>query len=285
MHIESISGDAENTTASRGISRRSVMKVGAAAAWSVPLVQVVAAAPAHATSGTRAELSWAALTGSYSSTDARILNVSASISNTGSFDASSVQVVLTVPVEGATVAAPAGWNVTPSGQDFTFTKATPLGASSTVMLALAFTLPTLVGAAISVTGSAGAGNADFVATSVAVAAAGPSTVALVGPGNIASPTQNFASKVLTVQAAVRNNGPRSISRAIVTVSLSRAADSATVTGAGWSVSPTTAGNSYTLTWDGAVLPGGRTADLTASFAFGSNNNATATLGDPTAISV
>ena len=46
MTFESISGDAENTQTSGGISRRSVIKVGAHAAWAVPLVQVVAAAPA-----------------------------------------------------------------------------------------------------------------------------------------------------------------------------------------------------------------------------------------------
>ncbi len=57
--FESISGDAESSSAnsggmSGGISRRSVMKAGAAAAWSVPLVQVVAAAPAVAVSGSAA---------------------------------------------------------------------------------------------------------------------------------------------------------------------------------------------------------------------------------------
>jgi hypothetical protein len=44
------SGGEVTESSSRGISRRSVIKVGAAAAWSVPLVQVVAAAPAVATS-------------------------------------------------------------------------------------------------------------------------------------------------------------------------------------------------------------------------------------------
>ena len=50
--FQSNSGDAENSNATGGgISRRSVLKVGAHAAWAVPLVQVVAAAPAVAASG------------------------------------------------------------------------------------------------------------------------------------------------------------------------------------------------------------------------------------------
>jgi hypothetical protein len=104
MHIESISGDAENTTASRGISRRSVMKVGAAAAWSVPLVQVVAAAPAHASvsGGPAAELAVSQPTGSQSdSGDARTASLTFSVSNTGTTDSDGIFV---------TVAFTQGWH-------------------------------------------------------------------------------------------------------------------------------------------------------------------------------
>ena len=38
------------------ISRRSVVRAGATAAWTVPLVQVVGAAPALASSGTKSNL-------------------------------------------------------------------------------------------------------------------------------------------------------------------------------------------------------------------------------------
>lgn len=52
MSSESISRSAdENQTNGGGVSRRSVIKAGAHAAWAVPLVHVVAAAPAMAVSG------------------------------------------------------------------------------------------------------------------------------------------------------------------------------------------------------------------------------------------
>jgi hypothetical protein len=103
MHIESISGDAENRTASQGISRRSVMKVGAAAAWSVPLVQVVAAAPAHATSGP-AQLDFQSATGSYTSRTQgantyRTLDVTLVLENKGGTATQAVTVTLTLASE------------------------------------------------------------------------------------------------------------------------------------------------------------------------------------------
>lgn len=52
MDLESMSGGAdENRADGEGLSRRSVLKAGAHAAWAVPLVHVVAAAPAMAVSG------------------------------------------------------------------------------------------------------------------------------------------------------------------------------------------------------------------------------------------
>lgn len=52
MSSESITGGADkNQTNGGGVSRRSVIKAGAHAAWAVPLVHVVAAAPAMAVSG------------------------------------------------------------------------------------------------------------------------------------------------------------------------------------------------------------------------------------------
>jgi hypothetical protein len=118
MHIESISGDAENTAASRGISRRSVMKVGAAAAWSVPLVQVVAAAPAHATSG-QAVLD---ITGNGSwgiANDGKPLNATVSVANTGGQSATLLTIVLSFPAGYAptvrSASLPTGWAASGNG--------------------------------------------------------------------------------------------------------------------------------------------------------------------------
>ena len=52
MSFESNSAGADkDQTTGGGVSRRSVIKAGAHAAWAVPLVHVVAAAPAMAVSG------------------------------------------------------------------------------------------------------------------------------------------------------------------------------------------------------------------------------------------
>ena len=289
MTFESISGDAENTQTSAGISRRSIIKVGAHAAWAVPLVQVVAAAPAVAVSGTTTRVSWAGFSGSYSSTDARNLDVTASIANDGSTSASGVQVVLTVPVPVNGCTTPAGWTVSRNGQDFTFTKTTPLSGAASATLPVTFNLPSPAGAALSLTGSAGASNAPFVSSAASVAKAPDSTVAMVGTAGGANASQNFTNKVLTVSGAVKDNGPRTVRGVSVTVNLTRAASRSdlpiTISGTNWTIAPTTSGAvKYTLTYTGDVLPGDRTSDFTATFTYGSSNSVTATL-TPAATSV
>lgn len=116
--FQSISGDSENSSVtSRGVSRRSVMKAGAAAAWSVPLVQVVAAAPAVAVSGATLDVS--AVAGSFTgigtgSNEQRSTNMSFSVSTTGWTPPAAVTV--TIAFTGgiaAPVTPPNGW--APSG--------------------------------------------------------------------------------------------------------------------------------------------------------------------------
>jgi len=96
--FQSISGDAENSSVTRGgVSRRSVMKAGAAAAWSVPLVQVVAAAPAHASvSGSpAAELAVLQQTGSQAdSGDQRTATLTFTVSNVGNADSAGIVVTI-----------------------------------------------------------------------------------------------------------------------------------------------------------------------------------------------
>jgi hypothetical protein len=135
MHIESISGDAENTTASRGISRRSVMKVGAAAAWSVPLVQVVAAAPAHATSGQAAVLALSGASGQWiGGSSSTQFTLQSTIANTGGAEALSVQVTYTFPDtlgwSPSYVSATGGWVGSASGRVVTLTLATLAAGNS-----------------------------------------------------------------------------------------------------------------------------------------------------------
>lgn len=107
MDSKSISGDPENTAesaakSSPGISRRSVVKAGAAAAWTVPLVQVVAAAPASAMTSGGPVLVVSQPTGSQSdSGDTRTATLNFTVTNTGNTSSGSVTV---------TVAFTQGWH-------------------------------------------------------------------------------------------------------------------------------------------------------------------------------
>jgi len=136
-----LSSDGEVTErSSRGISRRSVMKAGAAAAWSVPLVQVVAAAPAVAVSGPTS-LSATGGTGGWNGNSANMAT-RITITNTGANDTSSLQVTFTFTsgwVSG-TASAPTGWAPgASSATSFTFVAGTQLAAGQSVEVAPTFT--------------------------------------------------------------------------------------------------------------------------------------------------
>ena len=78
------------------ISRRSVVRAGATAAWTVPLVQVVSAAPALASSVGPTTLSYEALTGEYAS--ASTIHVVSTVRNSGTTNKTDgLQVSLTLP--------------------------------------------------------------------------------------------------------------------------------------------------------------------------------------------
>jgi hypothetical protein len=97
------------------------MKAGAAAAWSVPLVQVVAAAPAFATSGATVSLS--GVTGGYTGQSTRTVNLTFTPS-TSAFDKPHtvlVKIVFSGGIEGA-ITGPSDWaklNATTFSKSFT----------------------------------------------------------------------------------------------------------------------------------------------------------------------
>lgn len=170
--FQSISGDAENSSMTRrGVSRRSVMKAGAAAAWSVPLVQVVAAAPAVAVSGPAA-LSATAGTGSWNGNSAN-LNTQVTITNTGNNVTSSLQVTFTFdsPWTGGSATAPTGWTLgASSATSFTFVAGTQLAAGSNTTIAPSFASASGRGFAVSISVSPTATGASSVAGVITVQA-------------------------------------------------------------------------------------------------------------------
>ena len=178
--FESFSGDPENSSAnsggmSGGISRRSIMKAGAAAAWSVPLVQVVAAAPAVAVSGS-ATLAVSAPPSGWNGRSAN-LPVAITITNTGSVPTTNLQVTCTFDSAWTSGKATAtGWAVQPTGvattKTYTFTASTQVAANATATLSITFNSSTGQGFATNITVTATATNSSNApGTSIPVAAA------------------------------------------------------------------------------------------------------------------
>lgn len=162
MDLESNSGDAENSqTSSEGVSRRSVMKAGAAVAWTVPLVQVVAAAPAVAVSG-KSTLAVSATKGSWSGKSSN-LEVEVAITNTGSVATTGLQVTFTFDSAWTSGSASAsGWTVSPAGNAttkvYTFTAGTQVAAGAPTTLKASFSSTTGKGFATNISVAATASN-------------------------------------------------------------------------------------------------------------------------------
>jgi hypothetical protein len=280
------SGGEVTERSSRGISRRSVMKAGAAAAWSVPLVQVVAAAPAFAAaSGSGTTLRWVHLSASYEATDATRLDVTVEIANDGGEDATAVQVILQLPsaLANATVSVPPpNWAVTGSGTTFAFALQ-DLAKGATERFNVEFALPNGNGIPFELNATVGAPNAPIVPGTCDVLGASESTVTVTGSGGSGTWSATPSGRDVVLAAAAKNSGPKSISNVRVTVTLNKNTRSAPAIN-GWTCSPLAAASQYVFTRSAAVLPG-TAADLSVTFPFptGSGNDvsgvaATATQG-------
>ncbi|HSE09222.1 MAG TPA: hypothetical protein VLB29_11210 [Nocardioidaceae bacterium] len=176
MTFEPNSGDAENSMPSGagGISRRSVVKAGAVAAWSVPLVQVVAAAPAMAAVSGTSTLGLPAANGSWSGNSSN-LNGAVTISNTGSVATTSLQVTMDFDAAWTSGSASApGWTVTPSAnattKTYVFTATTQLAAGDSTTLSFTFASTTGKGFATNISVTANAANAASTATAIPITA-------------------------------------------------------------------------------------------------------------------
>src|SRR5690349_18155409 len=89
------------------VSRRTLVRAGATAAWSVPLVQVVAAAPARAVGSVGSTtLQYTGLSGTY--TSATDLQIVSTVKNSGTTAAKNLQVSLTLPVTASAVTVGSG---------------------------------------------------------------------------------------------------------------------------------------------------------------------------------
>jgi hypothetical protein len=174
-----LSSDGELTErSSGGISRRSVMKAGAVAAWSVPLVQVVAAAPANAACSGTPVLDATAAVGSRGTGNQDLkLTFTIPVKNVGGGTTSGLKVSLypTAPL-------PAGWTVvgdwgTRSGSG---TQADPFVWSAPSQATCGGASPTLI-VTVTMTSTTKKGGASFEGTAFAPPATAGNIVVSVPP--------------------------------------------------------------------------------------------------------
>jgi hypothetical protein len=124
-----------------GMTRRSVVRAGAAAAWAVPLVTVAAAAPSFAASG-EADLSSSKLgtasRGTGGQTDRATIPITITNTNTQPSGTLTVTIVSAANDLHNGQAAPAGWTVVASGgtngnrNTVTYTAGAPIGGNTSL---------------------------------------------------------------------------------------------------------------------------------------------------------
>jgi hypothetical protein len=111
LHTEH-TDEGQDPAARRFIDRRTVLRT---AAWALPAIQVVSAAPVFAASGAPALSLAASVLGWSSTTVTGTLQLQVTISNTGGTAATQPRVTLTFPARwNPTTTTPAGWTVTGS---------------------------------------------------------------------------------------------------------------------------------------------------------------------------
>jgi hypothetical protein len=138
MHSMS-SNSSRPVVESRGISRRTLVKGAAHAAWVVPAVQLVTVVPAFAVSGCNLAVTASSATHTGNNPNAsgqQQLSVNLTIKNTQDTGASNVTVVLTFTSRYSitTPFSAPGWTVTRDGNVFTFVATAPLAGGATTTL-------------------------------------------------------------------------------------------------------------------------------------------------------
>lgn len=131
-----VGGDSAESTS--GLSRRSVVRAGAVAAWSVPLVQLAAAAPSFAASGP-ADLSTSTIgTRTRGGAGSKDVTFPINIINTNTLATTALTVTIPCALGGLsnTQVAPTGWTAVSSGGSsnnrtlVTYTKTVQLGGNA-----------------------------------------------------------------------------------------------------------------------------------------------------------
>ena len=120
------------------LSRRTLVRAGATAAWTVPLVQVVAAAPALATTNTPT-ITWTHLDAHYHTGSTTLIDVSLAVTNNGGAATKNglITIVLPMPASGYSGLSGATYK-TGSGTTWTFQPLSEVGIGGTATVVVSW---------------------------------------------------------------------------------------------------------------------------------------------------
>lgn len=253
------------------LSRRSIVRAGATAAWTVPLVQVISVAPAVASSG-KPTLQVSVTSANATSTQVRVIGTVKNPSTTASL--ATVTLSFTLPTPPSSSSA-SGGAFTGSGTTYTVSSLAPNATASFDVTFVVSSTPNgdVTASASAVDATDGSGSLPItVSTSQA------QTLTVVSSGGQAnsSPTATWNSSQMRLMcsAAVYNPGPRSATSVRLVVKVDTAALSATLTGngSGWSTDGSSADKkTWYFKWSGDLAPNTPTSAAAPRIVFGSTS--------------
>lgn len=254
---------------SQVISRRTLVRAGATAAWTVPIVQVVGAAPALATTNAPS-VSWTQSEGHYRSNSASIIDLTLTAANHGGSTTKGSTVTIVLPMEAGSYSDLAGASfVSGSGTTWTFKPNAELVMGGTCTILVSFAVGSGAGGDGSVTWTAT--NAEPAAAtgvvSIQLSPAAKTTLAWQSlTGSYASTDATF----LDVNASVKNTGSVPATDFAVKITLPMPASLATTPTSGWNVAPVgTGGTDWSVTKNSTPGPtslaAGAVADVALRF--------------------
>lgn len=254
----------ERSSAPEGqlISRRTLVRAGATAAWAVPAIQLVGAAPAFAGSNS---LQVSVTTAVAGGTKVRVTGTVKNPMATTSLG--TVTLVFTLP-QNPTSSSQTGGDFAGSGTTYTVSS---LGPGITKSFDVTFVVSSTPSG--SVTASATAQNATPGSGSLPITAQTLSVVSSSGAANSspAAATWSQGQMRLSCSAAVYNPGPSSATSVQLEVSVSRAASSSSLGNGntnGWSANGSSADKkTWYFTWTGTLAPNTSTLSVAPRITF------------------
>lgn len=256
------SSERSSAPESQLLSRRTLVRAGATAAWTVPAIQLVGAAPAFAGSVDQTTITLSPPTGNYA-TSTR-LRVKATVTNNGPHTTKNLRLTVVLPLAAQGTVTAAGWQVQGADTDtYVFVSNGPVAVNTSASLDVTFAVPMNPPGNLTVNADADNSNAPHDSKTVPVDGAAQNTT-LQWASTIAGSYVAMDASKLTVTTNVKNAGaaPASDIKIKVTLASALSATSATVPGNSWTV----AGSGTVWTFSrSAALPYNTSDGFTATF--------------------